>query len=53
VWTSNFIVGAVEGVVTARLARGETKDMLSLLPELMYLIVTSFEGREAAAEELE
>jgi len=53
VWTSSFIVGAVEGVVTARLARGETDDLLSLLPELMYLIVASFEGREAAAEELD
>lgn len=52
-WTASFIVGAVEGVVTARLARGETEDMLALLPELMYLIVASFEGREAAAEELE
>jgi AcrR family transcriptional regulator len=51
-WTSSFIVGAVEGVVTARLARGETEDLLSLLPELMYLIVASFEGREAATEEL-
>jgi AcrR family transcriptional regulator len=52
-WTASFIVGAVEGVVTSRLARGETDDMLALLPELMYLIVASFEGRDAAAEELE
>lgn len=51
-WTASFIVGAVEGVLTARLARGETKDMPELLPELMYLIVASFEGREAAAGEL-
>jgi AcrR family transcriptional regulator len=51
-WTSSFIVGAVEGVVTARLARGETDDLLALLPELMYLIVASFEGREAASQEL-
>ncbi|HEV2858030.1 MAG TPA: hypothetical protein VGW80_06465 [Solirubrobacterales bacterium] len=52
-WTSSFIVGAVEGVVAARLARDETDDMLGLLPELMYLIVASFEGREAARGELE
>ena len=52
-WTASFIVGAVEGVLTARLARDETEDLPSLLPELMYLIVASFEGREAAAAELE
>jgi len=52
-WTSSFIVGAVEGVVSARLARGETDDLLALLPELMYLIVASFEGREAATAELD
>ena len=51
-WTSSFTVGAVEGVVTSRLARGDTDDLTALLPELMYLIVASFEGREAAAEEL-
>lgn len=52
-WTSTFVVGAVEGVVTARLARGETDDLLALAPELMYLIVASFEGLEAAAEALD
>lgn len=52
-WTSSFIVGAVEGVLSARLTRAETDDLLSLLPELMYLIVASFEGREAAAGELD
>ncbi|MGN6201887.1 MAG: TetR/AcrR family transcriptional regulator [Solirubrobacterales bacterium] len=52
-WTSSFIVGAVEGVLTSRLARGETEDLPALLPELMYLIVASFEDRETAAGELE
>lgn len=52
-WTSSFIVGAVEGVLVSRLSRGETDDLVALLPELMYLIVASFEGRESAAEELE
>jgi AcrR family transcriptional regulator len=51
-WTSSFIVGAVEGVVVARLARDETEDLQALVPELMFLIVASFEGREKAAEEL-
>lgn len=50
--TGAFIVGAIEGVVTARLARNESDDIPALLPELMYLVVASFEGREAAAEEL-
>jgi AcrR family transcriptional regulator len=52
-WTSSFIVGAVEGVVASRLARAETADLQALVPELMYLIVASFEGREAAAQELD
>jgi AcrR family transcriptional regulator len=51
-WTSSFIVGAVEGVISARLARKKTEDMQTLLPELMYLIVASIDGRDAA-EELE
>ncbi|HET9591313.1 MAG TPA: hypothetical protein VFP17_00205 [Solirubrobacterales bacterium] len=51
--TPSFIVGAIEGVVTARLARDETEDMPALLPELMYLVVASFEGRDAAARELD
>lgn len=50
---STFIVGAVEGVLAARLAEGETEDLQALVPELMYLIVASFEGRDAAAEELD
>jgi AcrR family transcriptional regulator len=52
-WTASFIVGAVEGVVAGRLTREETDDLPALLPELMYLIVASFLGREAAAGELE
>jgi AcrR family transcriptional regulator len=51
-WTSSFIVGAVEGVISARLARGATDDLPALAPELMYLIVASFEGRDEAAQEL-
>lgn len=52
-WTSTFIVGAVEAVIAGRLARGESDDLQALLPELMYMIVAFFEGREAAAGELE
>jgi AcrR family transcriptional regulator len=51
--TSNFIVGAIEGVVAARLAREQPEDIPALLPELMYLVVVTFEGRGAAAEETE
>lgn len=52
-WTSTFVIGAIEGVISARLARGETEDLQELVPELMYLIVASFEGRDAAGEERE
>jgi AcrR family transcriptional regulator len=49
-WTASFIIGAIEGVISGRLARGETEDLQELVPELMYLIVASFEGRDAAAQ---
>lgn len=48
----SFVVGAVEGVVAGRLSRGETDDLPSLEPELMYLIVASFLGRAAAEDEI-
>jgi len=35
-----------------RLTRGETDDLESLLPSLMYFAVLSYEGREAADAEL-
>jgi AcrR family transcriptional regulator len=42
-----FIVGAIEGVIAGSLDRGETAELLSAAPELMYLIATFFIGRES------
>jgi len=49
----SFVVGAVEGVIAGRLARGETDDLPLVASELMYLIVASFLGAEEAATELD
>ncbi len=46
------VVGGIESVLYARLQKGETDDLESLLPSLMYFAVLPYEGREAAAEEL-
>jgi AcrR family transcriptional regulator len=43
----SFIVGAVEGVIAGRLDRGEPGGLPAAGPELMYLIVASFLGRDA------
>ena len=43
----SFIVGAVEGVIAGHLDRGEPDDLEAVAPELMYLIVASFLGRDA------
>jgi AcrR family transcriptional regulator len=48
----DFVVGLVEGVICSRLARGEAEELPAAMPELMYLIVSSFLGRAAAREEL-
>jgi AcrR family transcriptional regulator len=47
------VVGGIESVLYARLQKGETDDVESLLPSLMYFAVLPYEGREAAAEELD
>jgi AcrR family transcriptional regulator len=47
-----FVVGAVEGVIFSRLARGEAEELPAAIPELMYLIVSFVLGRAAAREEL-
>ena len=49
----SFVVGAVEGVISGRLARGETDDLPAVASELMFLIVASFLGAEEAADELD
>jgi AcrR family transcriptional regulator len=47
-----FVVGAVEGVICSRLARGEAEKLPATLPDLMHLIVGSFLGKDAARDEL-
>ena len=46
------IVGGIEALLYTRLNRGETDDLESLLPPLMYFAVLPYEGHEAASEEL-
>lgn len=46
------IVGGVEALLYSRLYRGQTDDLDSLLPSLMYFAVLPYEGHEAASEEL-
>ena len=43
-WAPSFVVGAVEGVISGHLDRGETEELLAAAPELMDLIATFFEG---------
>lgn len=46
------IVGGIEALLYARLNRGETGDLGSLLPSLMYFAVLPYGGHDAASEEL-
>lgn len=46
------IVGGIEALLYSRLTRGETGDLESLLPSLMYFAVLPYEGHEVAGEEL-
>lgn len=46
------IVGGIETLLYTRLNRGQTDDLESLLPPLMYFAVLPYEGHEAASEEL-
>lgn len=46
------IVGGIEALLYSRLNRGETADIESLLPALMYFAVLPYEGQAAASEEL-
>jgi AcrR family transcriptional regulator len=50
--TSAGIVGGVEALLYSRLNKGETDDLDSMLPSMMYFLVLPFEGHEAASEEL-
>lgn len=46
------IVGGIEALLYSRLNKGETGDLDSLLPSLMYFAVLPYEGHEVASEEL-
>ena len=46
------IVGGIEALLYARIAKEETEDLDSLLPSLMYFAVLPFEGHEVASGEL-
>lgn len=46
-WAPSFIVGAVEGVLSGHLDRGEEAELLGTAPELMDLIATFFAGGDA------
>lgn len=46
------VVGGIEALLYSRLNRGETDDLESVLPSLMYFAVLPYAGQEAAAEEL-
>jgi AcrR family transcriptional regulator len=48
-----FVVGAVEGILRSRLATGKQQGLLEVVPELMFLIVTTFLGKVAALSELD
>lgn len=47
------VVGGIESVLYARLQKGETEDLDSLLPSLTYFAVLTYAGREGAKEEME
>jgi AcrR family transcriptional regulator len=47
------IVGGIESVLYTRLQKGETDDLESLTPSLMYFAVLTYAGHEAAGEELD
>jgi AcrR family transcriptional regulator len=46
------IVGGIEALLYNRIARGDTRDLESLVPSLMYFAVLPYEGHEAATAEL-
>jgi AcrR family transcriptional regulator len=47
------VVGGIESVLYSRLQRGETADLESLTPSLMYFAVLTYAGHEAAGDELD
>lgn len=51
--TARFMAGAVESTLTASLAAGEPAAFTAAVPELTHMIVSTYLGEDAAAEELE
>jgi AcrR family transcriptional regulator len=49
--TGETIVGGIYEVVYTRIVRGETQEVRSLLPDLLYSALLPYVGAEAAAEE--
>ncbi|HET8863919.1 MAG TPA: TetR/AcrR family transcriptional regulator [Solirubrobacterales bacterium] len=47
------VVGGIESVLYARLQKGETDDLESLLPSLMYFAVLTYAGEKVAGGELD
>jgi AcrR family transcriptional regulator len=47
------VVGGIESVLYSRLQRGETDELESLVPSLMYFAVLTYAGHEAAGDELD
>jgi AcrR family transcriptional regulator len=47
------VVGGIESVLYARLQKGETDELDSLLPSLMYFAVLTYAGEKVAGEELD
>jgi AcrR family transcriptional regulator len=47
------VVGGIESVLYARLQKGDTEDLDSLVPSLMYFAVLTYAGHDAAGDELD
>lgn len=50
--TSSFIVGAIDGLVCAKLMEGEAKRAPEMLPGLLHFVVMQYFGEAAAWEEM-
>jgi AcrR family transcriptional regulator len=50
--TAQFMAGAIESTLTAALAAGEPAAFAAAIPELTHMIVSTYLGEDAAAEEL-
>ncbi|HEV7770114.1 MAG TPA: TetR/AcrR family transcriptional regulator [Solirubrobacterales bacterium] len=46
------VVGGIETLLYSRINKGQTEDLESLLPSLMYFVVLPYEGHEVASEQM-